>query len=420
MTPIPDTSNPREAAYLALLASLRNERYISETLEQWNQTCSPATLDFHFAQQMAYGACQMALSLDYFAECLAEKKALSLKQKERALLRLALYQYFYLDRIPLYAITDETIKIARKFCHRIFANYLNATLRQLSHKVLELPQGDSARDLSIHYSFPVFFVKQLIENYGLEKAKELLSVGNTPSIPMVRLRSGRKKDNKDIIFDNQLSVAIVRESSELQRLKNATDVYIQNATPAKLLVALSKNLKKPPERILDLCASPGGKLIAIHDLYPNSHLYANDVSEEKIKRLKENCQKYQIPVQISCGPGEKFVSSEKFDLIILDAPCSNSGVLNKRPEARWRLSQEGIDALQQIQLRILEHAKTLLAPQGQLWYMTCSILKKENEELISGACMSLGLEMQDSLLILPNTQGWDGGFACSLKISLDF
>ena len=454
MTPIPQTSNSREAAYLALLASLREERFITDTLELWQQQKRPSALDFRFAQQIAYGAAQMVLSLDYLAQQLSDKKTLSLKQKERALVRLALYQFYYLDRVPLYAIADEMLKIARKYCHRLFVNYLNALMRKLSVSPPALPTGDSPQDLSVHYSYPVWYVQELIANYGLEKAKAIMVAGNTPAPTMARLRPTLNDDEAQelhklglggadtLLTSSPCSVAVIKDPGTILNLTFSSRVYIQNVTPAILIATLAAKLKKSknsPKRILDMCASPGGKLVAIHDAFPKAKLYANDVSEEKLKRVEENCQKYGIAAELSCSKGEGYASKQRFDLIILDVPCSNSGVLNKRPEARWRLSKEAFAELKKTQMALIGHAKTLLAPDGVIWYMTCSILKKENEELVDEACTRFGLQVQvrgaedgdgdgegneegerdgcGQLMFLPNAEGWDGGYACVLGCS---
>jgi len=180
-------------------------------------------------------------------------------------------------------------------------------------------------------------------------------------------------------------------------------------------VAALAEHSKAPARILDLCASPGGKLLAAHDLFPQAKLYANDVSPEKIMRLSQNLAKYGVKADLNCGQGEDYQSSELFDLIILDVPCSNSGVLNKRPEARWRLTPKVIEGLRQTQSRLVKHAADLLAPGGVIWYLTCSILKSENEEMIEDVIQHDRLEKVFSKIVLPNYEGWDGGFGCVLR-----
>lgn len=394
-------SNPREVVYLALLASVKGEQYLSDTLEHWRKRERPSTRDFHFAQEIGFGTARLASALDYIAANLTDKKKLNLKIKEKVLLRMAVYQYIYMDRVPLYAITNETIEIAKKYCHESFVKFMNAILRKLADGVHPLPQGDSIENLSIRTSFPPYFVQELIKDYGIEKAKEILEVENTQAPIMVRNRSTGEVD-------------VLNDLSQLQEIIASSEHYIQNATPSALIDRLSDQIKAP-EKVLDLCASPGGKLIAIHDRFPKAQLFANDVSDDKLKVLAENCLKYDVPAALSCARGEELQNGEIYDLIILDVPCSNSGVLNKRPEARWRISKENLLQLEKLHLALIENALSLLSQEGELWFLTCSILKKENERLIDKACEKFGLTIRKTEVILPNKEGWDGGFGCALK-----
>lgn len=410
--------NPREAAYLALMAALKEETFLAGTLEKWHKQTSPSPRDYQFARQLAYGTSQMALALDYLALQLSERQKLSLKLKERVLLRLALYQHFYLERIPLYAIANEMGALAKKYCHSTFVKYLNATIRQLEHKTPQLPSENSVKDLSIRYSYPPFFIESLINEYDLETAKIVLELGNRPASVMARVRSEAPliSDSRfKLMCDTPFPVIAIQDTVHMQEVICSQQLYIQNITPATLIGNLCKSMKTSPKNILDLCAAPGGKLIAVHDFFPKSTLYANDISEEKVKRLSENCKKYNVPVILSESPGEKFYADQKFDLIILDVPCSNTGVLNKRPEARWRLSKETLSALEQKQMELIGHATTLLQPTGSIWYMTCSILKQENEQLIKRVCKRFHLKVTQQQSLLPTAEGWDGGFACSLQ-----
>lgn len=408
------TQNPREAAYLALLAAQRDEAYIADTLETWRLTAKPSARDFHLAQRIASGTCQMTLALDFLAASLASQKKLRLKNKEKMLLRLSLYQIAFLERIPHYAIADEMVSLANKFCHFSFKGFLNALLRQACQHLPPLPQEESIESLSIRNSYPAFFVQQLLDQEGLGSTKEILALGNEPSPIMVRLRhSAKNLDALQLLTETPCPMAQLTDLQRLSKIAASSEYYIQNATPAALISQMSSGFTMP-KTILDLCASPGGKLVHLHDCYPQARLFGNDLSEQKLLRLQENCEKYGIPAQLSCGAGEQFRSSEKFDLILLDVPCSNSGVLNKRPEARWRLSQENLDRLKRTQKALVNNAVQLLAPLGQIWFMTCSILSAENEELIAEVCQELSLRVLASKRILPNRAGWDGGFACSL------
>lgn len=408
-------SGPREAAYLALLSSQKNNTFLSENLEQWWKESSPSSLDFSLAQEIAYGTERQKISLDYLAKKLSQKGKLSLKLKEKVLLRTALYQYYFMNKVPLYALTNESVTLAKKYCHSTFVKFLNAVLRKLPETPASLPKGSSVSDLSIHFSYPEFFVTQLLEDYGLEKSREIMQTGNTAFPTTVRIRS-KEKPHPELpsLVDSPFPFVKLTNKDLLPEISRSSSYYIQNVTPATLLGNLCKN-SNTPEKVLDLCASPGGKSIAIHDYFPTTELFANDISENKLLKLKENFQKYDLHAHISLSQGEGFQSDELFDIIIADVPCSNTGVLNKRPEARWRLSDQSIKSLEKIQRDIIENAVKFLKEGGQLWYMTCSILKSENEKAVEGFAKDFGLKILSSETILPSKDGWDGGFSCALS-----
>lgn len=414
--------NAREAAYLALLASLRQENFISHFLEEWQSHTHPSPSDFAFAQELAFGSARLALALDDIAARFSSQGKLSLKMKERALVRTAIYQYTFMSKVPLYAIANETVEIAKKYCHYTFVSYLNALLRRLTafpNPATSLPEGRSPQDLSIRYSYPSSFIRALIADYGLTSAIDILQAGNTPPQTMVRLRPNistqEMTPHLHPIPDAITPMATLDSRAHLASISASSNYYIQNITPATLIAELAA-VTKPPKNILDLCSSPGGKLLAAHDQFPTAQLFANDISIEKIHRLSQNISKYNISVNLSCSLGENLAAPHPMDLIILDVPCSNSGVLNKRPEARWRLTAEALEELKEKQMRLLTHAATLLAHEGVIWYLTCSILKQENERLIEAFCKKTGQKCLFCKTILPNPSGWDGGFASLLAL----
>jgi len=408
---------PREAAYLALLSALRHESFISDRLAQWKDAEHPSEQDFAFAYEVASGSARMALAIDYIGEQLSARQKLSLKLKEKALLRTAIYQHQFMDKVPLYAIVNETIEIAKKHFHHSIASYFNALLRRLEKANLSLPQGNSLQQLSIRYSYPQEFITDLLKDYNKEETIEILEAGNTAPKIMLRIRPGVQINAEELkhlsMIASEASMCILEDRSFLSQIASSPKYYIQNATPATLISDLASHIS-PPRSILDLCASPGGKLLAAHDLFPNAVLFANDVSSKKLLRISENLSKYHVEANLSCGPGEEYKGSNLFDLIILDVPCSNSGVLNKRPEARWRLIEEALNDLQKVQFNLIERAVELLEDHGSIFYLTCSILKCENEEVIKEACRRYHLKATYSRTILPNKEGWDGGFGCLL------
>lgn len=399
--------NSREAAYLALLQNELSGEFLLSCLEKWKKEANPAQADFHLAQEIAYGTKRRLLTLEYIAKQICHK--LPSKRKEKLLLLSALYQFYFMEKIPIYALVNETIHIAKKHCHSFFVKFLNAQLRKLPEIQVKLPEATSTERIALLHSYPVWFVKELINDYGKEMALKVLELGNLPGKLMVRLR-----EDEGFNENSQPQMVIVKESGAIGAFGKDKRIYIQNATPAALLFKLKLSIQDP-KTILDLCASPGGKSILLSEFFPKAKLFANDISEEKLKKIRENFEKYGITAHLSVGDGRNYPLNRKFDLVVIDAPCSNSGVLNKRPEARWRLGEEELSKLEETQLALLKRGKQLLAENGQIWFLTCSILKRENENLARRFAQEEGMEVVWEETILPNEQGWDGGYGVSLK-----
>lgn len=417
-----ETKNPREAAFLALLKASREELFLSDILEAWNFKEKPKNLDYSLAREIAFGTERMKEALDYLALSISQKKKLNVKLKEKFLLRSAIYQFCFMDKMPPYAIVNETIEIAKKYCHEAFVRYLNGVLRRLSVEMPKLPSGKGERDLSIRFSYPLFFVGELLSQIGVEKAEEVLKAQNKSGKTMMRVRQGQSvpffvQEGVEPAASSEMFV--ITDPLKIPIFSQSAEVYLQNITPVKLISDLAKRAKTP-KNILDLCASPGGKLLAAHDAFPKAHLFANDVSEKKLRRLKENCEKYELKAEITCQKGEEYVSEKLFDLIILDVPCSNSGVLNKRPEARWRITEAKLLELQRLQMELLKRALELVSEEGEIWYLTCSILQRENGGFMKKALETLNLELLFDELILPDETGCDGGYAAILKPKPNF
>lgn len=377
--------NPRKEAYLAVAHYFKTGAYVDSLLS------SDA-----LARQIAYGTIQRLLSLEFLAHQLAKRPQVKLKPKERALLYTTLYQAHFLQGHPLYATVNEMVELAKKECHASFARFLNALLRNYERAPPELPPPLDLSSMSLFYSYPPELIQLFLNRYSLEQVHEILKLGNQPSPLMARIRRGASP------FGMNLSIPYLEAVAE-------TDYYVQNATPVYLMEQLAAHTPAP-KRILDLCAAPGGKLLLAHDLYPGAALYANDVSAKRLETLKQNMSKYKVAVTVSHCPGEEYSSDDLFDLVILDVPCSNSGVLGKRPEARWRLSQETLRELSQLQIKLVRHARTLLKPGGVIWYLTCSILPEENEEVFQREGGS-----SHAFLRLPTPEGGDGGFGGLIK-----
>ncbi len=334
-------------------------------------------------EEIAAGAIKEKILLEAIGKSYVEK--LPRKKKEKALFDQTLYQIFFHPSVPLYAILDESQKIAKKYIHPSFAKFINGAFRNMTSR--EIPKFN---DFSTQFSLPPFFVDTLIKERGKERALEVFNAFRAPS----RLFARRGKE-------------VIELSGEGTDLGN--DLYIQNPTPIHLFFKLAEKVSSMPKRVLDIAAAPGGKLLLAAEMFPAAKLYGNDVSEKKLSLVRENLERLGKHATLSCSLGEDLTFSEKFDLVIADVPCSNTGVLHKRAEARWRLSPEEVQEAVEKQKRLVKKGLELLKPGGALFYMTCSILQAENEGVVEG----YHPVFQET--ILPNKDGMDGGFGALIQ-----
>lgn len=350
----------------------------------------------HLAREIAFGTQRRLLTLDHIAKKLTSRGKLSLKPKERSLVRMAIYQHLFMEAIPSHAVVHETVELAKRYCHPSFVRFLNAALRRL----VETKWEQSTDDLPLFYSYPPFFVSLLLQEYPEKQVKEMLDTLNVPPPVMARERFTHKM------------VPVTEKNRE--EIFQSPSFYIQSGTQASLIGQLAKKTPSSTRTILDLCAAPGGKVIAAQEHFPEACLWANDCSEKRILLLKENLHKYGISAEVTCLDAKNYPADALFDLVILDVPCSNTGVLHKRAEARWRLTSQNLEALQETQRALLQKGAELLNPGGVLWYMTCAILHAENEKMVEWAEAHLSLKCEERVKILPDQIGKDGGFAALL------
>ena len=356
----------RRAAFDALEAVLMRGGFLKEYLSD----ASPLTYEITNGVMRQLGALESHLK--------RLNKGHRLKRKERLVLMIALYQYLHLDKVPLYAIVNESVDLAKQVCHSRFTKFCNAFLRNLPLKE-EFPTDN--------LSYPDFLLKNIDRKY--------LKIMNKPPKHFARNRNtGEMESVQDV-----------------QAIGKDPDYYIQNPTTWNLMRLLAEKTDTP-KTILDLCSAPGGKAIAAYDLYPQAEITVNEPSEKRGERLRENLEKYEIPATYTNFDGTEYPEEKKFDLIIIDAPCSNTGVLGKRPESRWRIDKEKVAEHRSLQQALVDRARTLISPNGVIWYLTCSILPAENERLVEKYAPKF------THTITPDEVGNDGGF-CALMTTND-
>ena len=391
------TEKPREIA-ARILQHRAGGDFIEDLLERNLASAKLSLVDRHLCQQLVYGVVRWEATLDW----LIARKTSDRPQKPmlRTVLRLALFQLFWMDRIPDHAAVHESVEMVKNAGYGQQAGFINAVLRSYLREegatrehLAALKQTQPA----IGYSHPEWLAKRWTERWGAEAAAALMGWDNIPPKTFARINTFKteparlldqwRNENVQYDFFNADWVAenLVFELKDFPPLHKLPSFqqglfYVQD--PSTLL-AVHMLAAQPGESILDACAAPGGKLTAIAQAMRNEGiLVAQDLTEGRLKMIDENCSRLGAKCVTTTDARTVFRAGELFDRVLLDAPCSNTGVMRRRVDLRWRVRAEELLRLAQGQRELLASLCTLLRPGGLLIYSTCSLEPEENRQLV--------------------------------------
>jgi len=361
-------------------------------------------------------------------------------------LRSSAYQLMYLDRVPAYAVLNEAVEIAKNKFNQKTANLVNAILRNLLRQQKKLEYLEMKLEylerLSVSYSHPLWLVRRWIEQWGIDDTVALCQSNNRR--PRISIRINHLKIEPTAFFsildENQVEYeqhpdfseyVWIDNFSEFRKLdlmkKGAAIVQdISTGLPVRLLAP------RPGETVLDMCAAPGGKTAFIGEMMnDNGRLMALEKHHSRAKMLSDNLQRQGISIAgVITADATKIPSRLRFDKILLDAPCSGLGVLNKRVDLRWKRTLNDIDAMTKLQLKLLKSAASVLNENGSIVYSTCTIETAENENVIRQflsensqfKLYKIGQEIplqfcwdKNTIRTFPHRHQMDGSFAVRLR-----
>jgi 16S rRNA (cytosine967-C5)-methyltransferase len=391
-----------------------------------------SSADRRLCQELVYGVVRWQAALDW----LIDRKTGGLG--DRVVLQLGLYQIFWLDKIPPHAAVHEAVEIAKQFSGRK-SGFVNAVLRgclrefEANKKLLDELR---IKRPAIGWSQPEWLVARWLERFGAKKLTQLLKWNNTPPKTFARVNTLKTDagklvekwrvedveydfDQHDWLKDNLAFTAFELKSyPPLASLESFRDGWFYIQDPSTLLAACQLGAQ-PGETILDLCAAPGGKTTFIAQLMNNTgEITACDISEERLKLVRENCQRLGVTCVETISNSQFAIRNSQFDRILIDAPCSNTGVMRRRVDLRWRISPEEISRLRQTQLDLLNLAATKLKPGGVLIYSTCSLEPEENSGVVKEFLREHGnFKLEGERELLPFADNVDGAYVARLKHS---
>jgi 16S rRNA (cytosine967-C5)-methyltransferase len=410
-------SSARKIALTALREWRTRNQFADTILRRSLEVSVLSTQDRAFSTELFYGALRNLTLLDFWIAQLRDGK---IDNDARDLLRFGIYQLLLL-RVPEHAAVYETVALAAP---RI-RGFVNGILRETARRSEELRAQANAESLAVRQSHPQFLIERWNKTFGEEATAVLCEWNNQPAPIYARINLLRiSRDEFAQKYPDGRALSEDPEFIHFERVPIDAlargDCYVQDPSTA---VACRLLDPKPGEKILDACAAPGGKTSYITQLASNEAIIvACDREAKRIAQLRENLQRLQVNGALviehdwESNTSTRAVSTHgPFDRIILDAPCSNTGVMRRRVDVRWRVTPEDFARMSQRQLSIFSRVAALLKPGGTLVYSTCSLEAEENEQLVARAVHEVpDLRLFETKSVLPFRDRFDGAFAARL------
>jgi len=387
-------SPARAAAFDILLRVERESSHASELLHSagYNRLSAP---DHALATELVMGVLRWRSRLDEEIATASSQALSKLDAEILIALRLALYQFRWLDRIPERAALNESVEIVKRARKRSAAPFVNAVLRKLS---VALPGSQSltgepasAESLARTYAHPLWLVERWAREYGLPSAQAICEYDQTIPAAAIRLRvpdAERHLQQEGITLAPGALLTSARRvtAGNITRTDSFRrgEIVIQDEA-SQLVAALVGSSGTPFARILDCCAAPGGKTLAIADRNPTTAVTAVELHPHRarlLRKLLRAHESFTTQIHIIAADARSLPTSRLFDRVLADVPCSGTGTLARNPEIKWRLKTDDLQELQKKQRAILASAMKQVAPGGRLIYSTCSLEREENEDVV--------------------------------------
>lgn len=440
----------REVALTALDRVRQNGAYSNLQLNQLLVKQQLNDNDRRLTTRIVYGVLQHQLTLEYWLHPFIKGKKLD--SWVETLLLMSIYQYHYLKRVPDWAVTNESIEIAKKWgnpgIRKLVTGVLHAILRKGLADLDQIP--DLTRRLSLQASVPEWIVRELVKQYGEEAATRVLMAINSPARLVIRVNTAvtdletvkRRLASAGIDFRESEVVpnALVVTGGSVIGSPLFDEGLVTIQDESAMLAVDSMNIQAG-DRVLDACAAPGGKTIQIAerlDPAKGGQVDALDIHEHKTKLIQRNAKRMHVADRVlthtlDARKVDAQFADESFDKILVDAPCSGMGLLRRKPEIRYTKKLADCTNLHQIQKSILNAVAPKVKKGGIITYSTCTIMKQENDQTVQEFLADhpdftllktrTARKIKDdrnsaTLTILPSDYGSDGFFISSLQRNL--
>lgn len=429
-----------DTLYILETENKKSHLLLRDVLEKYDY------LDFRdkaFIKRVTEGTISGKITLDYILDSFSKKPMDKCKPMVRVILRMSAYQILFMDKVPDNAACDEAVKLVKKLSFETFGPFVNGILRNICKSKETLLNFDNIEDtaerLSVKYSVPLWIVKMFMKEQ--KDAEALLKAMNTVKGTCVRFVKTDKKaeylskwDAEGISFRESKYVEdayLLSDFEGIETVSGFNDGVLMVQDESSMLASMAAGVKKNSDlTVIDVCAAPGGKTCFVASLMENGKVISCDVSDLKVSLIEENVSrmglKNVVPtVWDATVLNEEFV--EKADIVIADVPCSGLGVMSRKSDIKYNISNESMKEICDLQKKIVENVYRYVKPGGVLIYSTCTIHKAENEKMVKYILENLPFKgdslkpfipklfkierpLDYAVQMLPNVDGTDGFF----------
>lgn len=415
---------PRELAFQILYKVAEEGEYSHIVLAKALKT-ELEKRDRAFITRLCEGTLERLLTLDYILNRFSKTKTEKMKPVLRTILRMSVYQLFYMDSVPDSAVCNEAVKLAKKKGFSGLSGFVNGVLRNIARSREEILSDrfypDKSKEpvtyLSVKYSMPEWLCDYFINAYGASRAEQI--VEGCLRNPETTIRCNETKCSAVELAERLAAQGITLKDGayvpgafqisgydSLEKLPEFTEGLFQVQDESSMLVAYTAGLKKD-DFVLDVCAAPGGKSLHAAQLLKGmggGSVLARDLNSGKTALIEENKARHaadnlEIEVWDALESDERL--EQKADVVIADLPCSGIGIMAKKPEIRYRMTKASQKELEELQRKILSVVYRYVKPGGILMYSTCTINKGENEANAAYACKQFGFQIESLAEFLP-------------------
>ena len=414
----------RDTALKVLIACRTHGAWADAALKAQLARDQLSPQDAALCSRMVYGVTQNRLLLDFYLAAYCSQKPDHLQPPLLDILRLGAYQILFLDKVPDRAAVSEAVELAKRSGRGQAAGLVNAVLRKLSQNknaLPSIPDRDEVKFLSIRYSHPKWLVKRLLELLGRGETEAFLAADNTAAPLTVQVNPLKTTQEKLTAELEALGVRVtphvwVPGCLELSGTGDLTALepfrvgrfLVQDGAAA---LAARAAAVTPGQRVLDVCAAPGGKSFgAAFAMEDRGEILACDLHENKLKRIQDGAQRLGLTsIRTAAADGREFRPEWEaaFDTVLVDAPCSGLGIIRKKPDTRYKKADD-LFTLPVVQQAILDNACRYVKPGGVLVYSTCTILPEENQQ-VTDAFLAQHRDFSREDLPLPDQAGQADG-----------